>query len=189
MSRHRKSTAQPSMTAADILDALIARADDKICATELSFFYGKSRIDFWTLDCIPSKNFMTTAYEIKISRGDYKNDNEVKQSGALKYSDRFYYVTPPGLINVDELPEWAGLQEWAGKVFRTVKRAALRRKADPDWAFIVSLIRNCDECKRDYSMMKRQLAIAEYALKRYEKQDKLRRDMVFRRLMERSDDG
>lgn len=69
-------------------------------------------------------------YEIKVTRGDFFRDAEKARtrlgsgllSTATKYEDmtnpaqanrptRFWYVTPPGLLKLDEVPEWAGLYE------------------------------------------------------------------------------
>jgi len=82
------------MTTSEILDALIAVSDDKIWASELALLAGGRRVDFWTLEPAASKGFRAQAYEIKISRGDFKRDNEGKQEGALSYADRFWTVTP-----------------------------------------------------------------------------------------------
>lgn len=65
------------------------------------------------------KTFYTIEYEIKISRGDFKNDlkkinqfdNKIKFE-YIKAGERtnyFYYVVPDGLIHPDEVPEYAGL--------------------------------------------------------------------------------
>lgn len=86
------------LTAANILDALIARADDKIWAAELALLGGGRRIDFWTLEPAASAGYRATAYEIKVSLDDFQRDTEEKQAGAISYSDRFFYVTPPGML-------------------------------------------------------------------------------------------
>jgi hypothetical protein len=57
-----------------------------------------------------NKSFI--AYEVKISRADFKSDIEnfaSKQSAALRNSTQFYYVCPHGLIQPEEVPEVAGL--------------------------------------------------------------------------------
>lgn len=71
----------------------------------------------------------TTEYEVKVSKADYKKDkfktlkeyndqdhitivNEVPKSQVLKKGQRvnyFYYVVPEGLVEVDEIPYYAGL--------------------------------------------------------------------------------
>ena len=52
------------------------------------------------------------AYEVKVSRGDFKHDIEQfakKQESALRNSTQFYYVCPQGMIKVEEVPEVSGL--------------------------------------------------------------------------------
>lgn len=146
------------MTTAEIMDALIAISDDKIWASELALLAGGRRVDFWTLEPAASRGFRAQAYEIKISRGDFKRDSEEKQGGALSYADRFWYVTPLGLLKKDEIPSWAGLQEWDGKIFHIRRKAPMRQKKEPDWEFVVSLLRNCGDQRRDVGLLKAQLA-------------------------------
>jgi hypothetical protein len=81
------------------------------------------------------KNGYCTEYEVKVSRADFKNDAKKQQRyrwgdcrGAPKHArlqlgdeagpNRFWYVTPPGLIKPDELPEFAGLLEASPEPFR-----------------------------------------------------------------------
>lgn len=158
------------MTADEILSALIALSDDKIWASELALLSNTRRIDFWTLEPAASKGFRAQAYEIKISRADFKRDSEEKQQGALAYADRFWYVTPPGLIQKAELPAWAGLQEWDGKLFQVVRRAPMRAKKEPDWEFVVSLLRNCGDQRRDVGLLKAQLAFYQASADRSRKE-------------------
>lgn len=150
-----------AITAKDIVEALTAWSSECIWASELDFFTGKRRIDFWTMAPIRSKGFLATAYEIKVSRADYKRDSDQKQSGALAYSDRFYYVTPPSLISKDELPEWAGLIEWDGEKLSTIRRSPVREKLQPSWEFVVSLMRNSGEARRDVGLLKAQISFYE----------------------------
>lgn len=52
-------------------------------------------------------NPLATAYEIKVSRSDFVNDN--KWRGYLDYCNSFYFVCPPKLIQPEELPKDTGL--------------------------------------------------------------------------------
>jgi hypothetical protein len=161
-------------TANEIINALIAVSSDAIWATELALLQGGRRVDFWTLVPAASQGFRATAYEVKISRSDFKRDTDDKQSGALRYSDRFYYVTPPGLIAKGELPAYAGLQEWNGKGFSIVRRAPMRAKSEPDWEFIVSILRNSGDCRRDVGLLKAQLAFHESQVEQWKTQERFR---------------
>ncbi|WP_313522627.1 MmcB family DNA repair protein [Shinella sp.] len=146
------------ITAKTIVEVLTAWSSDAIWASELDFFTGKRRIDFWTMVPMKSRGFLATAYEIKVSREDFRRDNDEKQSGALAFSDRFYYVTPPDLLTKADLPAWAGLLECDGLRLTTIRRAPVRSKQEPTWEFIVSLMRNCGEARRDVGIIKSQLA-------------------------------
>lgn len=170
----------------NILNALIAVSEDKIWATEVAFFSGQRRIDFWTLEPSQSQGFRASAYEIKISRGDFRRDSHVKQDGALRWSDRFWYVTPPGLLKRDELPPWSGLLEWDGKKFSATRKAPRRFKAEPSWEFIVSLLRNSGEVKRDVGLLKAQLAFYQLDLERTKEQERVRNQRLFKRWTRRA---
>lgn len=165
------------MTANEIINALIARSDDAIWATELALLNGGRRVDFWTLEPAASQGFRATAYEIKISRSDFKRDAGEKQSAALTYSDRFYYVTPPNLISKQELPAFAGLIEWNGKSLTVIRRAPMRRKIEPDWMFVVSILRNSGDCRRDVGLLKAQIAFHESQNEQRKSQDRFRAQM------------
>ena len=54
----------------------------------------------WANPCI-------TIYEIKVSRGDFLQDNKWKLY--LQYCNQFYFVVPKGMIDKNELPEDIGL--------------------------------------------------------------------------------
>lgn len=174
------------ITANDILDALIAISDDSIWATELAFFAGMRRIDFFTLAPVPSRQFRATAYEIKVSRADFKRDSEEKQKGALKWSDRFWYVTPPGVVTIADLPSWAGLMEWNGERFKVIRKAPMRRKAEPDWMFVVSMLRNSGDCRRDVQLMKTQINFLQNRLDLWQKQRALGQRMKFEKWIAKS---
>lgn len=154
---------------AEILEALIARAGNLICATEPQLGAKKRRIDFWTLHPHEGKGHVATAYEIKVSRQDFKRDSAMKQREARLYSDRFIYVTPKGLVEPDEIPDWAGLEEWNGERFLTKVHAPRLSKSSPSWEFVVSLIRSSSEVRRDTSIevqnLRAKLAWAERRLK------------------------
>jgi hypothetical protein len=148
----------PGMTAAEILDILIAGCDDTmIWATELSLSTGSRRCDFWTIAPWQSKGYLATAYEIKISRADYRRDNYEKQREARLFSDRFYYVTPACLLSREEIPDWAGLLEVdAQGQRRIIVPAPLRDKDAPSWELIVSLIRNSGQIRRDADLVRKE---------------------------------
>lgn len=169
------------MTAAEIIDALIAVSDDKIWATELALLSGGRRVDFWTLEPAASRGFRASAHEVKVSRADFFRDTDEKQEAALKFSDRFWYVTPAGMVVKAEIPAWAGLMEWDGKIFAVKKKAPMRQKSEPDWEFVVSLIRNSGDQRRDIGLMKAQIAYFQHS----EEQRRRQRSIGDKVMMER----
>lgn len=148
-------------TASEIIDALIAQAGDAIFATELAFTGGARRCDFWTISPNSSAGFKARAYEVKVSRADFKRDSHAKQREARLYSDMFYYVTPAGLILPDELPDWAGLIDYQDGRLKTVVNAPYRDKDAPSWELVVSLIRNSGQINRDTDLLKIRMRQAE----------------------------
>jgi len=159
----------PAISADDILQALARQAADDIYASELAFNGGSRRCDFWRLSVWPSKAYVAQAYEIKISRADFRRDSKIKQREARLFSDKFYYVTPVGLISVDEIPDWAGLIEFDGEQLRQKLPAPTRDKDSPSWEFVVSLIRQSGTVSRDLSMIEQRCRRAEAQVKDAEK--------------------
>lgn len=106
------------------------------------------RIDAWTIGTAPSKGNERTAYEVKVSRSDFRKDmrSPHKQRPARLFSNRFYYVAPEGLIKPTELPLWAGLleatiaqdHEWLSLAVP----APFFETEAPSWRFAVSLARH-----------------------------------------------
>jgi len=68
-----------------------------------------------------SKNWGSAAYEVKVSRADFLGElrKPLKRRMALRYSNLFWFVTPPGLVKPEELPIEAGLMEARWRVVQT----------------------------------------------------------------------
>lgn len=138
----------------EINAALRLRHDKDIWFEELrlsSGFAWEGRIDFLALNPSPSTGNKVIAYEVKVSKSDFRRDSHKKQRGARLFSDRFYYVAPVGVIPHDDIPDWAGLFEVEWKAFRgrsprlaftEVIPAPKRDKDQPSWGLVCSLIRN-----------------------------------------------
>lgn len=145
----------------EILDALIARSDRMIWASELAIGPKRGRIDFWTISPQQGSAYAATAYEIKVSKADFKRDTAEKQRLARLYSDEFFYVAPKGLLSPSDIPDWAGLQEWDGRRFAHTIHAPRRDKDAPSWELLTSIIRYSGQVHRDIDMMKTSLKKAE----------------------------
>lgn len=106
------------------------------------------RIDYFAIHCHPSRQHRRLAFEIKISRADFRR--ELKQPGkrrlALMYSNEFYFVAPDGVIPESELPPECGLiiadpaAHWRSRLKIRV-RAASRDTLPPAWSLFVSAVR------------------------------------------------
>jgi hypothetical protein len=155
-----------SIDANQIVEALAVAAGNCIWCKELSFAGGARRCDFWKLEPQPSKGYRATAYEVKISRGDFKRDSHKKQREARLYSDKFYYVTPPTLLKPDEVPDWAGLIEFDGNALRKIVDAPLRDKDMPSWELMVSVIRYNGEIRRDVGQQEQVIKTLRWRIER-----------------------
>lgn len=158
-----------SITADTILTQLVEEAgSNSIYAAELAFSQGARRCDFWRISANSSAGFKAVAYEIKVSRADFKKDSAIKQREARLFSDQFYYVTPEGLLKKDEVPDWAGLIETDGTRLTKKLQAPTRDKDGPSWEFVVSLIRNSGNIQRDSDLLRQRAVYAERKLREVE---------------------
>lgn len=111
----------PKMTSSELIDILtrfytrrnIPGAEAWVVFTELMDNMTSGRIDLYVMSIWESQGMERIAYEVKVSRGDFLRElkQPYKRSMALKYSHRYYFATPPGLIKKEELPPEAGLVE------------------------------------------------------------------------------
>lgn len=78
-------------------------------------------------------------YEVKVSRGDFLQDNKWPQY--LDCCQLFYFVAPAGVIKEGEIPEQAGLLKVSKNYKRltTVKKAPLRDVVVPEslWRYVM----------------------------------------------------
>lgn len=88
-----------------------------------------------------------TAYEIKVSRNDFQQDQ--KWPGYLQYCNQFSFVCPTGLIQPDELPEEVGLIYYnPEKSTLYTKRKAKHRLVDIPKELYIYIIMNRLESDR-----------------------------------------
>ena len=88
------------------------RQQHKYVAVELCTV-GTENCDVWGYD-----GYMTTVIEVKVSRADFRADQKKywrNVGDEYRAGNRRWYLTPKGMIDVDELPEGYGLLEWDGK--------------------------------------------------------------------------
>jgi hypothetical protein len=104
----------------------------------------EQRFDAWAINLYPSKNHLTVAYEIKVSRSDFLHEirRPEKRKQAMEHSNEFYFVTPKGLVNPNEIPKGCGLIEVDDKGnTKVVVKAEYRPDAKLTWNFLASIAR------------------------------------------------
>jgi hypothetical protein len=111
-----------AIAAATLLDVietcLHARNSEWIFLRELRVgtgFQGSAaqRLDAFALNCLAHNSMKRICYEVKVSRADFLSEikQPLKRRIGLRYSNEFYFVTPPGLLQPSEIPVECGLLE------------------------------------------------------------------------------
>lgn len=119
-----------SITAKTILDLLLAKHEKDVCVPECKTGgtwtdRHMQKMDLWVMSKSWSKP-KVTVYEIKVSRGDFLQDD--KWQNYLKFGNEFYFVAPTGVIDKDELPGHVGLMVTSKNGTRLyIKRKAVFR--------------------------------------------------------------
>lgn len=104
----------------------------------------EQRIDAWVLSMYPSRHWIRTSYEVKVSRSDFLLEmrKPEKRKYALLYSNEFYFAAPKGLIEKHELPAEAGLIEVdEERRTKVIVESPWRDTPQPSWRFMASVLR------------------------------------------------
>lgn len=113
------------MSATALLDiverALHPASNEWIFLRELRIGTGFRRGNLQRLDAFALNSYVHTGmkricYEIKTSRGDFLGElkHPLKRRMGMRYSNEFYFVTPPDLVKTSEIPPECGLIEAGG---------------------------------------------------------------------------
>jgi len=93
-----------------LMNLLAARHVDDVfigeCKNGPTWSAAHRRLDAWVLRTT-WRPWTTIGYEVKVSRADFRQDE--KWSEYLPYVHQFFFVCPPGVIRLDELPPGVGL--------------------------------------------------------------------------------
>ena len=126
------------------------------------------RLDAFALNCLPHLGMKRICYEVKASRADFLGEirRPLKRRIGMRFSNEFYFVTPPGMLSLDEVPADCGLIEVgvatsddaqrlirmhdgffyidpATRSFCTmVTPAPWRDTPGPTWQFVAAMLRN-----------------------------------------------
>lgn len=110
------------------------------------YTYQDRYIDLFCVNCWPSKNFRSVAYEVKISRSDFMHEiaDPAKRSFAEEYAMECWFATPSGMVATDEVPEGWGLVvlDKAGTL-KTMKMPKQKPQLEKAWpmGFVASMLR------------------------------------------------
>ena len=80
------------------------------------------------IDALIFESQQITAVEIKISRSDFFRDTLAKRSAWVKHTNRFAYLTPKGLVKIEEVPAGCALWEYENGKITIVKRAKVNKE-------------------------------------------------------------
>ncbi len=71
------------------------------------------RLDAFALNCFPHTAMKRVCYEVKAARSDFlcEMKNPLKRRIGMHFSNEFFFVTPAGMLSLDELPTECGLIE------------------------------------------------------------------------------
>jgi len=71
------------------------------------------RVDGFALNTLPHQAMKRICYEVKVSRADFFCEirQPLKRRIGMHYSNEFYFLTPPGLLDSAEIPSECGLVE------------------------------------------------------------------------------
>jgi hypothetical protein len=113
-------------------------------ATGTGYAHGEpNRIDAFWMAAEPSKGLKRIAYEIKTSRGDFLREirDPRKRRAALRVSNQFFFVTPPGIAKPEEIPLECGLKEVHEGRLVSVVDAPFRDGLPASWHFFAAFAR------------------------------------------------
>ena len=118
--------------------------------------YGRGReqrIDVSAFNCWPSGNGYRIAYEVKRTRGDFLSELDApkKRAHAERYYHETWFVTPPGIAQIEELPVSWGLLVTTkkGDKLRRLRQAATRDPEDLSWNAVCSIMRRVAEREQE----------------------------------------
>lgn len=128
-----------NITANMLLDLLLIKHSGDLAVPECKtgpthYASALKKLDLWVMKKSWA-NPQTYGYEIKVSRNDFVRDN--KWQNYLEFCSNFYFVAPPGIIEIGEVPADAGLlvSSKRGTRLYTKKKAPYRNIQVPDSIF------------------------------------------------------
>lgn len=133
------------------------------------------RLDAFALNCLPHLGMKRVCYEVKASRADFLGElkRPLKRRIGLRFSNEFYFVTPAGMLRIDEVPVDCGLIEIGIAEMEETRQlvrgregflylhsetshygvvsvpAPWRDTPGPTWQFAAAMLRNCERSMQE----------------------------------------
>lgn len=107
--------------------------------------WGRKRYaDALVLSCWPSRGIYLAGVEVKVDRYDWLRElrNPEKAQEIAQWCSYFYLATPPGVVNLDEVPKAWGLYVVEGKKAKCVQKAIEQKPKPLTREFVASILRN-----------------------------------------------
>lgn len=144
--------ADKAITSSDIVAGMAKR----YAAPEWAMFFnvangtgwrGKRYADAVGMSLFPSRGLELHGFEIKVSKSDYRREAEQpeKAETIAAYCDRWWVVTPPGLLDGENLPLNWGWLAYDGRAFYTKQKAAKLEAKAMDRTMLAALLRRAHE--------------------------------------------
>lgn len=91
----------------------------------------------------PSRGIYICGFEFKVTRSDWMRElrTPLKAESIATKCDGWYVVAPPGVVDVEEIPEAWGFMLFKDGRLRTKKKPNLNSNANPDRNFVAAILR------------------------------------------------
>lgn len=141
-------------------DDIVAGMRKRYCAPEWALFFnvangtgvrGYRYADALGMSLFPSRGLELHGFEIKVSKSDWKREaaDPLKAETIAAYCDRWFVVTPPGLLDNENIPPNWGWLAYDGRAFYTKQKAEKTEAKQIDRPFLAALLRRAHEgCER-----------------------------------------
>lgn len=107
-------------------------------------------IDAFALSIWPSMGFEALAFEVKVSRGDWRRerDNPAKADEIGKRCHRFFVAAPTGVVPIEEVPAaWGVIEVDAAGVGFIRRQAEKLTPPEPSWGFVAAILRRASDAE------------------------------------------
>lgn len=136
--------------------SIVAGMAKRYAAPEWAMFFNVANGTGWRgsryadavgMSLFPSRGLELHGYEIKVSKSDYRREaaDPTKAEAIAAYCDRWWVVTPPGLLDGESLPLNWGWLAYDGRAFFTKQKAAKLEPKALDRPMLAALLRRAHE--------------------------------------------